>query len=739
MAETIDGPSGTDGRMSADDIIDDKALDELLRSGAEAVGVKLPDTPGHFMNIESDLEWCSGEWCSDEELEMAQLEKGHEAPPKDSEIQTNDTMGGTVDGAAAPTQRYPVFAATTGIESEEFERLVPALKIQKTSLDAPDSTWQELEKAIRLQLQIVEAATFGLVDRFLPLLRALQKVKLSKQIMMKTGLGVLVADTRMWPEKLQPEAKALEMTWRKAQRQMNPVYGIENVHIHTEMVPWNNQKRELFVDKASNMATYMKLNDDVKAAPEIYKLAGLRLALNGYNDIRELDSVVAQDISPAVANTAVRMAICRAIALQTRLGNATRSRRVQIALEQAEVATRVRHINGEQVAANVAKNAQADALDKIDEKFEEFGVQRTKDRPKPRSLIKDLNKVVANHGHSKVEELLNEKVAVVRGFNWKGSWRSIQSGIRLWVAFATGFLGYDMPSCIPPSCSEHVQKYIATMFTNPGTASNYVYYLRVACSEVGDNKMAWDDYGVQVALKGVKKINMQLWGGPSRIAWLMTNVWVISLMMYNISAGRPRMALAHLFNYDFLLRTQSEGLSVWKGSMNDVKDGQQNIQSFRQNGVFICEDATKKKELVFVMKTRKNRPRGSVLRRQCYCPARKDDKTKSCMVCRMEVLIADITVDEVVWTFAAQQFLKTTREQLARIGCGDGARLMTFKAYRGGKATDLAKAGVSLGYICKEAEWKQSAGAWDRYLDEDKVDPAKIIDAMFELSDNEDE
>ena len=37
------------------------------------------------------------------------------------------------------------------------------------------------------------------------------------------------------------------------------------------------------------MATYMKLNDDVKAAPEVYKLAGVRLALNGYNDIRELD------------------------------------------------------------------------------------------------------------------------------------------------------------------------------------------------------------------------------------------------------------------------------------------------------------------------------------------------------------------------------------------------------------------------------------------------------------------
>ena len=62
---------------------------------------------------------------------------------------------------------------------------------------------------------------------------------------------------------------------------------------------------------------------------------------------------------------------------------------------------------------------------------------------------------------------------------------------------------------------------------------------------------------------------------------------------------------------------------------------------------------------------------------------------------------------------------------------------MTFKAYRGGKATDLAKEGVSLGYICKESAWKKSARVWDRYQDEDKVDPAKILDVMFELSDDE--
>ena len=298
--------------MSDDDIIDDKALDELLRRGAEDV------TDKKHQDCESDLEWCSdAETNTSDVLENA---LGLEAPPLQGATGKDQVINNVL--IATPlTQVCPVvakvkkvIAATAETEAEEFDRLVPALKVQKTEsldkrlqkIDEPESTWQEFEQAIRLQLQIVEAATFGLKDKFLPLLRALQKVKLSKEIMMKTGLGVLVADSRMWPDKLQPEVKVLEMTWRNAQRKMNPVYGIENVQIHTEMVPWNNQKRELFMEKASHMVTYMELNGNVKAATEVYKLAGVRLVFNGYNDIRELDSVVVHDIASSVSSTAVR-------------------------------------------------------------------------------------------------------------------------------------------------------------------------------------------------------------------------------------------------------------------------------------------------------------------------------------------------------------------------------------------------------------------------------------------------
>ena len=73
MAETSGGPLGSDGKMSDDDIIDDKALDELLRRGAEDV------TDKKHQDCESDLEWCSdAETNTSDVLENA---LGLEAPP----------------------------------------------------------------------------------------------------------------------------------------------------------------------------------------------------------------------------------------------------------------------------------------------------------------------------------------------------------------------------------------------------------------------------------------------------------------------------------------------------------------------------------------------------------------------------------------------------------------------------------------------------------------------------------
>ena len=64
-----------------------------------------------------------------------------------------------------------------------------------------------------------------------------------------------------------------------------------------------------------------------------------------------------------------------------------------------------------------------------------------------------------------------------------------------------------------------------------------------------------------------------------------------------------------------------------------------------------------------------------------------------------------------------------------------GAERFTLKAFRAGKATELAKAGATLGSILTAGEWKSAAVT--RYVDEDALDASAFIGIVAESSDGE--
>ena len=59
----------------------------------------------------------------------------------------------------------------------------------------------------------------------------------------------------------------------------NPVYGTEGVTFFDKVQLWNGDKRTHLLTKASNIATWMRRNDEATATDMVYKLAGIRLAL----------------------------------------------------------------------------------------------------------------------------------------------------------------------------------------------------------------------------------------------------------------------------------------------------------------------------------------------------------------------------------------------------------------------------------------------------------------------------
>jgi len=260
-----------------------------------------------------------------------------------------------------------------------------------------------------------------------------------------------------------------------------------------------------------------------------------------------------------------------------------------------------------------------------------------------------------------------------------------------------------------------------------GTAANYMTYLRTACAMAGRPKVEWDDNSKKFSERAVGKMLLKMWGGPKRIPFLIPYALVQGLAVFNEMTQIVAMALVVVFNFEFLLPTNSEGLVVYMGEHDDVTKQESGKPLGRPNGVHISE-----KKFVNIMAKCKNRPRGSVLRRCCHCQ-RKGNQV--CVVCDMTKLLKDKVPGDLVWKFDGARLISMIKTQLGMLGSKDGEKSFSWKSFRGGKATDMAKCGLSLGEILLAGEWRSRA--FERYVDADRIVPIEIPEEAIKDSDNE--
>ena len=84
--------------------------------------------------------------------------------------------------------------------------------------------------------------------------------------------------------------------------------------------------------------------------------------------------------------------------------------------------------------------------------------------------------------------------------------------------------------------------------------------------------------------------------------------------------------------------------------------------------------------------------------------------------------------------FSSSEFVRHLRRLLTLLQIPESDSL-TLKAFRAGKATELAKAGLPLGKVMAAGEWK--SGAVARYIDDDAVDAVSLMSLVAEASDGE--
>ena len=175
--------------------------------------------------------------------------------------------------------------------------------------------------------------------------------------------------------------------------------------------------------------------------------------------------------------------------------------------------------------------------------------------------------------------------------------------------------------------------------------------------------------------------------------------------------------------WEFLLRVQSECLPIERGTHADATS----LPPLRHSGLYVDGRGA----LVLRLRRRKHRPEGSLLSRTCSC---RTTGSNRCPPHRLSGFLARFPVGAKLWSWDSQELTRLLKRLLTLLMV-PGADKFTFKAFRAGKATELAKAGATLGSILLAGEWKSSAVT--RYIDEDALDAPALIGIVADGSDGE--
>ena len=133
------------------------------------------------------------------------------------------------------------------------------------------------------------------------------------------------------------------------------------------------------------------------------------------------------------------------------------------------------------------------------------------------------------------------------------------------------------------------------------------------------------------------------------------------------------------------------------------------------------------------LKTRKNRPEGSLLKRGCWC---KSSGRLMCPVHVLGPLIKNSQPGEALFAgISSQAALCKLRVMLAAIGV-EKSECYRSHDMRRGHALDLQCAGAPLWQILEAGEW--SSPAFLRYLDLHRLDTELVVQAHAGESDSDD-
>ena len=447
------------------------------------------------------------------------------------------------------------------------------LKLQppKPEIRSSSSITDELDKAtpwrrwlnvaFRFRSNFLHAVQLAQSHKFPPLLDAVKKMPVNKELLACTGIGWLVADSLSWPEPMRPAIQEVAYKWKiKIRLQCNErscFDGWTRVRIGQKLMPLKGEKPSHFLPKVELIANWLRDNDvDELVSPWIYQEAAWKVAMHGIESPLGLDGILPQDCAMFVEHPAVRACLARGCSKATSLGKVRRIVQVQKAEEAAlaEANNQVAQTRSAAEAAKIVQAATTTLQTEVEEDFMLMQIPLPGERQTPSKMTVALQQAARSHPEE-VLEALNKRRKVVMCSTFAASGKSVASGVSCWHKFATMVLFYPQDKTLPPVSGFDVSLFIC-IFNCAGTAKNYVSAIRKACALAAVSTDGWDDEVVKQALRGITSECLRFVGGPSRCKFLLTQVWMDRTLVHLLGQQLWQLACAVGIACEFFLRLQ---------------------------------------------------------------------------------------------------------------------------------------------------------------------------------------
>jgi len=350
----------------------------------------------------------------------------------------------------------------------------------------------------------------------------------------------------------------------------------------------------------------------------------------------------------------------------------------------------------------------------VDQAFE--NAKSSKDRLRPRNAgpMTNLKEVQLSNMSRKEKEawMFEARLEAIIG-SCRLSLPSVRSGIKCYLAFVFA-IEPSATRFFPPSIDRLL--HWSRLFRCAETFGNYLSYLRTACYIVNAETRVFECPELQRAKASIRKAGVfsqrpKLWIQRDMVEKLMLCVEQDSKWL--------RVAYLFLITYVFLGRLPSETLPVVV-----VKDEQLGCRA-------PCQILAKDDQLILRLKRRKNKPRGSVLIRRCWC----QQSRRTCPVHVVGKLVNSCEhgvklFDGITPAFA----LGALRDMLSLLQVPQADMYRTHDLRRG-HALDLQLSGAPLWEILAAGEWRSPA--FLKYLDQHRLEIDLVVQAHCDESDGD--